>query len=105
MTSITYADLCIERAEKATEEPWVGNLLGIYSKPTKSWVTGDDIVMNDNDFEFITHARIDVPKLARRLKKAIDMLKTVDELYIITPSWRAEVACLIEQLEAMPEGR
>lgn len=32
MTSITYADLCIERAEKATEEPWVGDLLGIYSK-------------------------------------------------------------------------
>ena len=85
----TYADECLERAEKATEGPWtatsdweawavaslnahtdvVGTLSRAYRIPSRKHL-GCEL----RDADFIANARTDVPELARRLKRAIDLL-------------------------------
>jgi hypothetical protein len=84
----TYADQCLERAEKATEGPW---------SPLSDLIVG---CMDDS--EFIAHARTDVTELARRLKEACDYLRLDCEV-----SGRDHLLncfCTIaDELEAMPE--
>jgi hypothetical protein len=75
-TQKTYADVCLERAERMSE---------------------------GEDAEFIAHARTDVPELARRLKMACDSLAilkgVIQRKMPVHPDWVQE---LIDELEAMP---
>lgn len=80
----SYIDECLERAEKATLGPWVGDEFEMVAtkapvliKGNKRLVWADDYHMNEWDAEFIKHARTDVPELCNRLKTAIEELKNV----------------------------
>ncbi len=90
MKKKTYADICLERAERATEGPWdvtsdlpswavaslkaqtdvVGTLNRAYRIPFRK-----NLGCELNDAEFIAHARTDVPELARRLTEACRILR------------------------------
>lgn len=86
MINKTYADECLERAGKATEGPWSWYRESVLSsKVSPSCVLSTDGYNNNydaesGDREFIAHARTDVPELARRLKLAIEILKSIYEL-------------------------
>lgn len=88
----TYADECLERAERATKEPWIkwkGHyeiVAGKVTENTRGCLRGkykpicemDDLGTNKmNNTKFIAHARTDVPELARRLKKACQILRDI----------------------------
>lgn len=78
MTKPTYADTCLERAEKATEGPW--NLVRgkwVCCEIIPAGETSDSIAEYylPKNGDFIAHARTDVPELARRLKLACDALR------------------------------
>lgn len=78
----TYADACLERAEKATPGPWKTDPdCSVYSK-TEMWDSIDQPSISAmivgrtvfdthygtrqlNDCDFIAHARTDVPELAK----------------------------------------
>jgi hypothetical protein len=74
----SYPDICLERAEKATEGPWKLNWGN--SCITDS-TNSESIIFDENcrkpDAEFIAAARTDVPELVRRLKKACVMLNQI----------------------------
>ncbi len=76
----TYADQCLERAEKATKGPWKAGHSYHFEK----------------NAEFIAHSRTDVPELARRLKKACDLLGALKCGHYDT-EW------LADELEKLPE--
>jgi hypothetical protein len=105
MSKKTYADECLERAEKATIGPWIYDLGNGEVETSEHRVTicnragnlerkqdvehryGDEIPLevikllqadNNDDMEFIAHARTDVPELARRLNEAIRLLKQLN---------------------------
>lgn len=89
MTHKSYADLCIERAEKASEGPWETNgatVNGMYC-------------LNIPDADFIAHSRTDVPELARRLQAVCKFLKKLDQRYLFN------FEKMIDELEAMPEEK
>lgn len=98
----TYADECLERAEKATKGPWeydsgngevetVPHRIAICDRAGNlereqdvEYRYGDhipeealELLKTDNydDLEFIAKARTDVPELARRLKLAVNDLR------------------------------
>ncbi len=76
----TYADKCLERAEKATEGPWtvIDDEYGLRIPEVKGICEGCVGWLKpayEEEAEFIAHSRTDVPELARRLKAAIDLLK------------------------------
>lgn len=102
---MNYIDLCIERAEKATEGPWEydGEDLLIPSTPKEGkkcygFVAHDE--QRQNDFPFIAHSRTDVPELARRLKKACEYLRLESVC-----SRKKILNTIADELEAMPEGK
>ena len=92
----TYADTCLERAEKATLKNQLAKAYKYQPSDNKhghdlfavSWDgryrlvervredLADDVVKT---WEFFIDARRDVPELARRLKKAIEALKDLGE--------------------------
>jgi hypothetical protein len=103
----TYADICIERADKASKEPWKQ-----YQNGDAPWpdgiqdrdgneVIGSTIsyeqtgVYLKENAEFIAKARSDVPELARRLKRAVNYMRKLND-----------PVCnkIADELEAMPEG-
>ena len=88
----TFADICLERAEKATVGPWthsstchqvnhvysehqgfiVSDLVGSIAK-----IRSGRYEFQKLNGEFIAHARTDVPELARRLNKSIEIGKNL----------------------------
>lgn len=78
----TYADQCLERAEKATEGPWECLPYGDGTNFLK-WQVKDSnyyraaTAIGRETAEFIAHARTDVPELARRLKEACTILNSI----------------------------
>lgn len=97
----SYIDQVLERAEKATVGPWKHEpsnhgyrlLYQPFLRYGKYWegnendweiINGlpDNVnkieTYHHNDAEFIAHARTDVPELARRLKKACDLLREAE---------------------------
>lgn len=81
--SKTYADQCLERADKATEGPWnkVDDEYGIRIPEVKGECEGCIGWLKpayEEDAVFIAHARTDVPELARRLKRSIDIVRQFD---------------------------
>ena len=81
MDKKTYADRCLERAEKAPEGPWVYDKGVIFTKTNPFFLQtltrerpGDPWEMNEASY-FIANARQDVPELVRRLKKACAYLR------------------------------
>lgn len=112
MSKKSYADQCLERAEKATVGPWKStwredeNRNKKQIESTSSIVFGKSFIL-PHDAEFISHARTDVPELARRLKKACEALAKI-------AYWKsdANVCCfpedcygLIDELEAPLENK
>lgn len=86
MEKCNYIDECLARAEKATEGPWIGDEFEMCAPKAPVVIPGnirlvwaDDYYMNEWDAEFIAQARTDVPELARRLKKAITLLRAIQE--------------------------
>jgi len=111
----TYADECLERAEKATEGPWflVSDLptYGVAAHPhlndpviTKNRLyrvpTRTNFGCSEEDAEFIAHAREDVPELARRLKMACEQLRRAER-----DTWERKYGDLADELEAIPEEK
>lgn len=117
----TYAEMCIERAEKATPGPWVsGEFIGrveteyqpdccefyncrlIVDLNYSSLCRSQD--MEAFNCRFIAHAREDVPELANRLKKACDSLAILEGVIRrkmpVHEDWVKE---LREELERVPE--
>lgn len=92
----TYAEVCIERAEKATEGPWH---IGYVHEDETADIDGPNLepiaeeVMPEN-CSFIVNARKDVPELARRLKAACEYLRAID--------YRIGKICVADELEAIP---
>lgn len=82
----TYIDECLERAEKATEGPWEAmftfgssDLPAAVEGPNRTLIVRIDEACSEqpsDDIRFIARARMDVPELARRLKKAIEALNS-----------------------------
>jgi hypothetical protein len=70
----TYADICLESAEKATNGPWIEKNDWYIEKPNGIRLAEAYDVRN---IQFIAHARTDVPELSRRLKRACDALRMV----------------------------
>lgn len=78
----TYAQTCLERAEKATEGPWRFRIVNeetyLGNLPTPEIVNSSGIYPNTHaDFELIAHSRTDVVELARRLEKATQSLRDI----------------------------
>lgn len=107
----TYAELCLERCEKATEGPW--HTAHINEDDSRSAdiegphneCVADDVW--DHDRNFIINARFDVPELARRLDAAILRLKEAAHLIhacgqIDDEEYEDELN-YIRSLEALPE--
>lgn len=98
MSKKTYAEECIERANAATEGPWIVYKTDFADHPDgiKS-KSEDDIICGSIQYEqsgintketaeFIAHSRVDVPELARRLQLACQELRTIHDYY--TPLYK-----------------
>jgi hypothetical protein len=103
----SYADTCLERAEKATSGPWEVN-----SKYDQIWnpSTQEFIGTEDADCpatQFIVHARADVPELARRLKKACEELRLASKAVQAAglPKVAEVMKEIADELESMPEEK
>lgn len=96
----SYADSCLERAEKATPGPWeCSDLSPSYvERPGSRRMIP---IMEFNDAQFISHARQDVEELARRLKRACEKLKWIANQGNVSKEYLIGLA---DELEAMPEG-
>lgn len=94
----TYADMCLERASKATEGPWgtvtydglnvIAKNNGLVCEVNRQFIP---------NARFIAHSRTDVVELATRLKRACEIIH--DEFC----SQRCHPYHL--ELEAMPEEK
>lgn len=96
----SYADECLERADKATEGPWTMAGITIERLEIASYGRGPcgvihiasmnsrNVSSRETDAEFIAHARSDVPELARRLKKACEYLRACG--YMVGNKYAAE---------------
>lgn len=88
----SYADICLERANKATEGPWEV-VSDLPSWAVASFKGQTDVVSTKNrayraphpnygcelyDAEFIAHSRTDIVELANRLKRAIAYLRRLE---------------------------
>lgn len=106
----TYADTCLERAEKATEGPWhTGHLSEVrFDHADIDSATGETIaedVFGTYNRVFIAHSRTDVPELARRLKVACELLRDIEPY--LHPNARGpwfNIRALVDKLEAIPKG-
>jgi len=81
----SYADICIERANVATEGPWFQFSSAHEGEPC-NYIESDNgcvttVFTGFENAKFIAHARTDVPELAKRLKLACEIIKELyDEL-------------------------
>ncbi len=74
----TYADNCLERAEKATKGPWhIGHINEDFSYfmdvDSPEGRIAEEV--HDTEAYFIVAARTSVPELARRLKRACSIIR------------------------------
>jgi hypothetical protein len=109
----TYADVCLERAENATPGPWIpqekiwSNQYAddVYFKykivvnKDKEKIVGDERT-DDSNAEFIASSRSDVPELAKRLKRACEILREIHAHFSFASKTMNDLA---DELEAMPE--
>jgi hypothetical protein len=58
-----------QRADAATEGPWVAHWWGVESESVDVLVIQDDYESSRQDFEFIAHAREDIPFLLAELSR------------------------------------
>lgn len=97
-SNLSYADQCLQRAEKATEGPWTCSDIGsIHSPSGKPIQTGGPECESETCYAnalHIAHGRTDVPELARRLKEAIEALRS---------ECSYDFDQIADRLEAMPE--
>jgi len=78
MTTKTYAQQCLERAEKATPGPWhIGHM-----NESEGMSIGEEIHLDSATF--IAHSRTDVVELAKRLERAINIVRAITKL---KPRW------------------
>jgi hypothetical protein len=112
----SYADQCLERAEKATEGPFYGRIeeiyVGAYRKTVWAIYRGSwerdgyqnkaPIAWFENHGDAISFLRTDVPELARRLKKACEFI--IGAGYYDKQTMYAGKR-LLDELEAMPEDK
>lgn len=89
----TYADECLERAEKATEGPWESSCDNVATSDFHICAT------YNNDEEFIAHARTDVPELAKRLKIALKELRRA-AYAIDNEDYASQFTSIVHELEA-----
>ncbi len=82
----TYADECLERAEKANKWPPIVSSYNAekeYDHYIPEILTGyESDYKHLADAEFIAHSRTDVPELARRLNRLIKEVKYLNELLV-----------------------
>ena len=114
----TYADICLERADKATKGPWEAERI-YHNDGSINYEINDRyqlVAFREQNFEepirakfnadFYAHASTDVPELAIRLKivcAALAILKSGLERNItVHPEWVQKV---IDVLEAIPEKK
>jgi hypothetical protein len=114
---MSYADICLKRAEKATPGPiifkedqqsnpalfWINKWYGKEEKIGVLYWPGHPIEETEqvekwwqNLGELLSSARYDVPELARRLKKACNLLRALKCSHYNT-EW------LADELEKLPE--
>lgn len=84
---MNYIEECLQRSEKATPGPWVNRPHGVIQTqnesitiPKEGIVFWDDSGKADNskgteNYDFIAHARQDVPELCARLTRAIRYIR------------------------------
>lgn len=96
MKKYTYADLCLDIAEKATQSPWEPCIGSGNSEMTAlshqeqegsgtefvcdflpDWALGQS-PRKEHNMWFVMQSRLMVPELANRLKRAIEALREVD---------------------------
>ena len=87
MTTKTYAQQCLERAEKATPGPWhIGHMNESYPfadvDDSEGMSIGEEIHLDSATF--IAHSRTDVVELAKRLERAINIVRAITKL---KPRW------------------
>jgi hypothetical protein len=107
----TYAEVCLERASKATLGPMEvspGNEIVTKWKSLEHnahiQVASFDLTKQGGlDAEFYTAARSDVPELGRRLKKACFILQCCAE--DMDSEDADEIMEIIKELEEMPEEK
>lgn len=119
MSKKSYTDECLERAKNATEGPWkVTNsevnmaLLfqhklmqkAIEVEGPNAFVSFQSIGNAKCDAEFIAHARVDVPELAKRLKIACQQLLNIAENEEDKYGFPSRLTELVNTLEFTPEG-
>lgn len=88
----TYADICLERVEKA---------------PNTYRLDGPRDYVRESS-NFYHHARTDVPELARRLKKACELLRAASNVFGKLAGYDCaeyDYAVTADELEAMPEEK
>jgi hypothetical protein len=102
----TYADQCLERAEKATEAPWRSyDIFGPdYGEVYGPNVATEKLILGSAaDAEFIAHARTDVPELASRLNYVCAILSQIENALRrdmpVHPDYIKEIR---QELEAAP---
>lgn len=105
----TYADLCLERAEKATEGPWKNFNAndGMFIENETHRVASTTVSYNSYlDGEFIANARTDVPELAKRLNEATEELRRLNEWLVEYKGIKDQydtIDSLVEKLETIPD--
>jgi len=78
-----------QRADAATDGPWVAHWWGIEGESVNVLVVQDDYESSRQDFEFIAHAREDVPFLLAELARyqaAVQAVRGVAETAETSPS-------------------
>ncbi len=108
----SYADICLERASKATEGPW-STLQEEHEVHAISFTdaAGDPLhiaqwIPQVENAEFIAHSRTDVVELANRLKRACEFLRMRRKQLMLTsqPGTALTYKELADELEAPLEG-
>ncbi len=74
----TYAQICLERAEKATSATNWKSADDWYHDHRVGYPIHGSGLNDDADAKFLAHSRVDVVELARRLEKAIQYIKDND---------------------------
>lgn len=94
---VSFADICIERAEKATQGPWVSEWDSLAIKNVRA---SDQTIIHSGfptNSDFVANARTDVPELARRLKLAVKCLRQWAEM---SPELKNDYLTLANDLES-----
>jgi len=79
-----------QRADAATDGPWVDHWWGIEGESVDVLVVQDDYESSRQDFEFIAHAREDIPFLLAELARYQAAVQAVREVHFQSDEWCLE---------------